>query len=192
VLPDVIYPEWEPYRYHDQLLIVCTGKTIWEDVEKSGWNHDNMDVLCVKDALVYFPGNVNHTFSEHPDQLPILSQLRKARRKTIRHQTTKLRHHTSGALGDVPHVHAWKLPNYGCSGLSACIVGVLLGYEKIVLAGSPLTDEGHFYDPPWVKTSLERSFPGETPKIWKKMADEVFKGKVKSLSGRTKELLGGP
>jgi len=98
-------------------------------------------------------------------------------------------------LGDVSYVHNWNLPKYGCSGLSACVVGVALGYHKVILAGSPLLDNGHFYDPPWRKTTLERSFPDTPkggPKLWRKVNDEVFEGRVKSMSGRSRDLLGGP
>lgn len=149
-----------------------------------------MDILCVKDILAHFPGNVNHGYSEHPEQLVHILNLRRLRRKIMHKQTSRLYLHT--CADPHPRVHNWCLPRYGCSGLGAAVVGLCLGYHQVVLAGCPLDEKGHYYDAPWVKTSLERQFPGKDPRLWADVARKVFDGKVKSLSGRTKDLLGGP
>lgn len=178
-------------RTRDRLLIVCPGRNVWEDVEKSGYDRGlGMDVMCVKDILIHFHADVNHGFSEHPDQLIHCLALRRLRRKIAAKQTSRIFLHAP--FEGFESVHGWQIKHYGCSGLGAAVVGLCLGYKEIVLAGSPLDDSGHYYDAPWMKTSLARQFPGDAPKVWLGVARHVFKGRVKSLSGRTKELLGGP
>jgi hypothetical protein len=194
VLPEHVFPDHKKkLKHRDRLLVVCPGRNVWEDVEKSGWDRGlGMDILCVKDILAHFPGSVLHGYSTHPGQLKHIVNLRRSRRKIMAKQTTPIFLHSGDEQG--PGVHCWRIPAYGCSGLSATVIGLLLGYHHIVLAGCPLDESGHYYDAPWMKTSLERQFPSGPggPKLWETVAREVFDGKVKSLSGRTKELLGGP
>lgn len=192
-LEDATYPDWEIKRRRDRLLVVGTGRRVWEDVELSGWDRGlGLDIMCVKDTLVHFPGNVDHAFSEHPDQLRLLSQLRRARRKIMAKQERSVCLHSSHE-GD-SYIHNWNIPRFGCSGMGATIIGVLLGYHQIVLAGIHLDDSGHYYDPHWVKTSFGRQYldKDDAPRLWSDMEKHYFKGKVKALSGRLKEYLGGP
>lgn len=180
-------------RKHDRLLVVSTGRRVWEDVERSGWDRGlGMDILCVKDAIIHFPGNVHHGFGEHPDQLMLLRGLRRARRKIMAAQTTQLRLHTSKS--DHEKVHGWGIPQFGCSGMGAALIGVLMGYEQVVLAGVHLDNSGHYYDPHWMKTTFDTQYRDVdgAPRVWKGVNERYFKGKVKALSGRLAEYLGEP
>jgi hypothetical protein len=102
--------------------------------------------------------------------------------------------------GDSPMTHSHKVkPGVevvwpmgqlgGTSGLYACFVGLLLGYTEIVLAGIPMTGSGHYFDPPWYGSEFQDR-PNEL--VWKWARDNVFEGRVKSLSGLTKQWLGAP
>jgi hypothetical protein len=75
------------------------------------------------------------------------------------------------------------------SGLSAAILAVLLGYDSVVLAGMPADGGGHYY--PWKYRQAEEHVQAYLP-AWKRLRDEFFEGKVKSLSGNTREILGAP
>ena len=79
----------------------------------------------------------------------------------------------------------WDIDFGGSSGLFACLVGLGMGYDEIVLAGIPMDDSGHFYDPP---TTEHKYFENLLPN-WRYARDEWFEGKVRSLSGYTKNLL---
>ena len=107
-------------------------------------------------------------------------------------QDTKIFLHTSHE--DHQGVHNWHIPQYGCSGMGATMVGLLMGYHQIVLAGIHLDDSGHFYDPHWVITSFARQYRefNGAPRVWKGMNEKFFEGKVKALSGRLRDYLGAP
>ena len=82
----------------------------------------------------------------------------------------------------------------GSSALPACYVGLALGYESILLAGVPLDDTGHFFDPPedhhLRKDRKWSNFTNEAQEyIWR---NARLDGRVKSFSGRSREWLGGP
>jgi hypothetical protein len=190
----ITYPERGPFRTRDVCLVVCTGRSVWDDVKASNWDKGSgMDIMCVKDSFLYFPGNVMHAVSEHPNQLSQMNQLRQFRPKMKKFRTAKPLFHT--AKGGDRFVHAWGFPEPGCSGLMGVIVALLLGYPRIILAGCPLDSEGHFYDPPWYKsTNLERSFnqTSEGPRWWNKYNKMMFDNKVRAMSGRLRDYLGGP
>jgi hypothetical protein len=70
------------------------------------------------------------------------------------------------------------------------MVGLALGYDKIILAGVPIDGTGHFFDPPG---KVVNQFLGTNIKEeWNNANRNYFKGRVKSLSGRTREWLGEP
>jgi hypothetical protein len=67
------------------------------------------------------------------------------------------------------------------------MIGLALGYDKIILAGVPLDDSGHFFDIPDVRTS----FNALNIKLEWQEADRFYlKGRVKSLSGNSAKWLG--
>ena len=75
----------------------------------------------------------------------------------------------------------------GSSGLLACMIGLALGYDKIILAGVPLDDSGHFFDIPDVRTSFNAL---NIQLEWKDADQKYLKGRVKSLSGYSAKWLG--
>lgn len=185
-------PGWNYEDYQKKsLLIVCTGRHVWKDVQ--GIDYTGMDVMCVKDAVIHFPDPVHHAFSQHADQLVHFVAIRNMRNPSTRRQGHEIMAHTSNDERH-PGVHAWNLPGHGTSSLGACYVGLALGYCRIVLCGCPLDDAGHYYDPEGVKTHFIKRIPDRNhgPRFWEHAAQQVFKGKVKSMSGRTRELLGAP
>ncbi len=75
------------------------------------------------------------------------------------------------------------------SGCFGALVGLMLGYTEIVLAGIPMDNGGHFFDPPWYTTDMEDK---TVHRQWGWARDNVFKGRVTSLSGYTRKWLGAP
>ena len=75
------------------------------------------------------------------------------------------------------------------SGLSAAILAVLLGYDRIILAGMPADGGGHYY--PWMYRRANEHVQAYLP-AWARLYNEFFEGKVRSLSGNTRDILGAP
>ncbi|MFA5133087.1 MAG: hypothetical protein WC444_07210 [Candidatus Paceibacterota bacterium] len=82
----------------------------------------------------------------------------------------------------------WDFNHYGSVGMFATKVALGLCYDKIILAGCPIDDSGHFYD--FENTKFE--FDERTIATWKEFKDKPESVKVRSMSGLTKELLGAP
>lgn len=79
----------------------------------------------------------------------------------------------------------------GLSGESAAVVGCALGYDEITLAGLPADHGGHYYPEPIVPGVETLQSYGLTDAIrrWEWLRDNYFQGRVKSLSGNTREIL---
>ena len=89
--------------------------------------------------------------------------------------------------------HIWPLAREGgTSGLFAAVIGILMGYDQIILAGVPCDNTPHFFDPPWLETQTHMFGLESCYNEWKAWRNEVpiFKDKVRSLSGNTRDLLG--
>lgn len=82
---------------------------------------------------------------------------------------------------------AWTIAHTGSvTGIFAGFVALMLGYEDITLAGCPQDGSGHYFDPPWEEHKDFSVASNEQP--WLK-ALPILRGKVRSLSGKTKEWL---
>jgi hypothetical protein len=149
----------------------------------------NMDIMAVNDVGMYVPFQLLHLYSNHADMLKFW---RKCRRKNFQalDQYAITTHSCNGGAD----VHHEDLPGHGTSGLNAVYLGLKLGYGNIVLAGVPLDDSGHFFEAPWCKSNFTREVPDRNDGLrhWARANREIFNGRVKSLSGRTAQLLGTP
>jgi hypothetical protein len=180
-------------KFSGPLLIMGGGRvavggekvyeTVWDDFAKvRPWKGE---IMCVNDVGMHLHDRVRHWVTLHPEYFPGWMAYRKG--------------HLYGS-GDTPMCHShkhkpgvdvvWPMGQLGgTSGLYACFVGLLLGYTEIVLAGIPMTGSGHYFDPHWYGSEFQDR-PNEL--VWKWARDNVFEGKVKSLSGLTKKWLGSP
>ncbi len=75
--------------------------------------------------------------------------------------------------------------------MGAILVALALGYEGVVVAGMPLDNGPHNGEPPW-RVSNVGGEVSDDDTHWKRAIDLAFKGRVKSLSGRTRGWLGEP
>ncbi len=176
-------------QFSGLLYIVGSGRCVWDDLERAGMakNHDaHNHVMALNDMISYYPGELNHAYSNDRESLP--EWLANRRRR-------------NAVWGPPKHVHcfhhgpynAWPWPGHGTSGLNAVYTGLALGYEEIRLCGVPLDNSGHFFDPPWLESNFGNSVRDDgTIPFWSNAAASVFEGRVKSYSGRTKALLGEP
>lgn len=158
-------------------------ETAWDDFAKvRPWKGE---IMVVNDVGMHLHDRVRHWVTLHAEYMPGWMAYRKG--------------HLYGS-GDSPMTHGhkakpgievlWEMDQLGgTSGLFACFLGMLLGYDEIVLAGVPMTGSGHYFDPPWYGSNFADK---PTQLVWKWAALNVFEGRVKSLSGWTRDLLGAP
>lgn len=162
------------------LLIVGGGRCVWDDFDKLGRRWDG-DILTINDITQHFPLKVKHCYSNDSKMVPRWISARRPRYRILFEETI------------IPHscnegdVNKWPFRGGGSSAFIACLVGLGMGYDQITLIGCPLDNSGHYFDPPWVETKLLREVPEGNE--WQ-ASKHIFRGKVKSLSGRTKQILG--
>jgi hypothetical protein len=187
--------------YKGNGLIVCgDASCVWDDLEKFGCRDnspprgkvrkDGWHFMTINKMVETFPGNIEHSYSNQPAHL---MKFIAARRVEYAKEFDGPRHTHSCNSGAK---HLWPWGGHGTSGLGATIVGVALGYDKVVLCGLPLDDGPHNGEPPWRKTAFTREAAGNVNtgqnSHWKRAIELGFDGKVKSMSGRTKAWLGSP
>ena len=187
--------------YIGHALVICgDGANVWDDLEAYGCRSNRgrgkvektgHHFMVVNKLGETFPGHIEHWYS---NEAKLLADFVKARRNEYSKEFHGPAHTHSNHKGAKGH---WPLGGHGTSGLGACLVGVGLGYEQITLCGLPLDDGPHNGEPPWRHCRFESAeaasqVTGAPNAHWKRARDLAFAGKVKSMSGRTREWLGAP
>jgi hypothetical protein len=169
-------------------LVLGSAACLWDDLWAARELGDHY--ISVNDAgmYVHLAGaftqfKLRHWASLEPGLFPAF----KARAQINNSQS--ILYHTNKA--DENADFAWNLAHLsfvgGTSALFASMVALGLGYEKVILCGCPLDNGAYFYGPPKNKSAV---YDG-CLRFWEKNLN-VLKGRVKSMSGRTRDLLGGP
>ena len=188
-IPSHSYPlDWVD-KYSGTLIICAGGRNVFTDFQQAIKRHrpkNPIAYMTVNDITMHLPARVDHVYSNDDRWLP---KWVAARRELLTKEFGgEMITHTNRGKAQV----SWPWPGSGSSGLGAVYTGLALGYDNIVLCGMPLDDSGHYFDAPWRQTNFVREVPlkgnGQI-KYWQQAKDEVFQGKVTSMSGRTKELL---
>lgn len=175
-------------------LVVAGARCVWNDIrpfyaDYGGKFGGKFDVICVNDVGMHFPGPVKHLYSNNHIYLPLWKAAR--RDQFVSTYGPIQLTHSQIQGGDV----TWPWPGSGTSSLSAVYTALALGYDQIILCGIPLDDSGHYFDMPEKKSSFTREVPPKGDgrlKYWADARDRVFTDKVRSMSGRTRDLLGAP
>lgn len=173
------------------LLIVGGGRCVWEDVRGAC---ETPNVMTVNDMLMYWPGRIKHAYSNDIEQLIHWSCGRRRSLTQIYSGGWQMHSCTKREGDEYKDVIHWPIPSQGSSGLVAIFIALLLGYDHVTVAGVPLDNDGHFFDPPNnhpLRRGREWSnFYNETPDALIERALPFFRGKVQAISGRLKEALG--
>jgi hypothetical protein len=143
--------------------------------------------MAINDFMMHAPMRLHYGATLHPDKLPgwAFFQVYEACRKSYPPMET----HASTKKDWAKHV--WPMHrDGGTSGLFGVTIGLLMGYDQIILAGVPCDASRRYFDPPGHKHPQFGT--DSTFKEWKEANKYIFQGKVKSLSGRTRDLLGEP
>ena len=181
------------------LLIIGPAACMWDDIGRYDKHHQG-DRMGINDASIYYADRMSilepefyytvhleHVVSLHPEWIPMFAHMQQWMGTKIG-WAPPITHSNQPGTG-VQEV--WPLTRDGAtSGLFGILIALMMGYEKIVLAGMPCDATSHFYDPP----SLANDFYGreDAHAEFIRARDAVFNGRVKSLSGNTKLWLGEP
>lgn len=185
-------------------VVVCGGaRCLWDDLERLGCAskkdmgsvaHALYDFMTVNSLGETFPGFIAHWFSNSPREIKAFANARRSDLLSSfdkRAEKPTILHTMARDIGDVTAKNPirWPWPGHGSSGLNAVYTALGLGYREVILAGIPSDDSGHYFDPPWRETNFEIESP---MRLWERAQRDFFCGAVKSMSGKTREVVGGP
>lgn len=137
------------------------------------------DVICVNRSVLYYPFFFQHWASLHADLIRDLQWVKnKCSFKTHSHRPAP-------GIDKVWPIDAWN----GDSGLFAARIAVRMEYTKIILCGIPLDSRRKIYQ---IKENGNSFDCTSNLKLWQGTARDEFEGRVKSMSGNTREILGEP
>lgn len=173
-------------------LVIGGAACVWDDVEKAQEFGPFDAVFAINDVLSHYPGAVDFAVSLHPEKFARWLGDREARGFPA--PGTVIAHKINGremrreryAVDEVIEYRWPGMQTSGSSGLFAVKVAIEKGFDRIILAGVPMDPERrHFFDP-------ARWEPANTfwP-AWQTMLDR-YGGRTRSMSGRTRALLGEP
>lgn len=157
-------------------IILGGGETLWPDLAQVP-DVDKRTVIAINDAGVSYKRRIDYWVSLHPEKLSKWVQQRTGNQdyQTVCHKENRIR---------PDHIirEYWR----GSSGLYAVqFAAETLKADDVVLCGVPMTPTPHFFGGrPWEHVHKYRDGWIE--------ALPVIQGRVTSLSGWTRELLGAP
>jgi hypothetical protein len=166
------------------------GHTIWADLDRiSRLKH--MGVVAVNNMILHYKDRVHHGVSMHPEEPNLWRALRPMYRCEESHVTTHSyrRHEKKGLYSECDYLWDIEGSKGGTSSILATMIALALGYDRVILAGVPLDNGGHFYDPPGTNCRFDSDF---LKMEWVKASETWFRGRVRSMSGWTRTLLGVP
>ena len=169
-------------------VVIGGASCVWDDLEQAKALGDYDLLIAINDAGAEYPGTVDYWITLHPETLPIWTKKRaengyQPARQYVAHVGNTLetmRNPLFHVSFSVPYT--WP----GSSGLFACEIALkTLEVDRVVLCGVPMNADPHFFDDaPWTAVKgFWDAWPVAYPHI---------KDKVRSMSGRTQELLGAP
>lgn len=168
-------------------LVVGGAECVHRDLAAlGGWTPDI--VIVVNDIGAIYPHRIDHWMSVHagkfheiPDHPKGWGWLRQRKAAGGNADFTTWTNRHKAELADRV-IYGW---NRGSSGMSAVGVALELGADTVVLCGIPMDPTGHFFDKePWVACEDHRE-------AWTNRIEKM-RGRVWSMSGWTRELLGSP
>ena len=171
------------------LLVIGSAACVWDDLRRYDQQHGVQARCAINDMIYYYPGRLQFGASLHTNKLYpwIYGQAL----RQIKGGWPPMRIHSNRPDLDVDY--AWRMRrDGGTSGLFMVFVGLLMDYDRVVLAGIPCDDSPRFFDDPQQK---HKQFGLTTcHQEWERARDEVpiFKERVRSLSGNTQKWLGAP
>lgn len=172
-------------NFKGTVIVMGTSRNIWEDIHSL--KNVPADFMAINEIGLHFPGNLTHWSSLHHTDFQYWIPLR--------NQGSYIHTHCQQPGEGI--ATAWQISNemmgLGTSGLWSCFVALALGYERVILAGIPMDNTLRYYQPDWyLQEKHEKLDRNDLHGAWERARDQVFNGKVRSMSGNTMSILGGP
>lgn len=177
---------------HDKWSLILGGAScVWEDVQSwevlYGKRWDGL-VIAANDIGAHWPRDLHHWVSLHPNKFKKWKALRNQQQLPDSRPETWGRDRRFGEKGLSDHA---LLPWHGgSSGMFAIQVARELKCTRAILCGIPMTFTPHFaqtqesFAPQWHQSAAHF-------KAWPRYKEHMI-GWVRSMSGKTQELLGVP
>lgn len=166
-----------------------TAWCVWDDMEYLMAQGVSGHLMAINYAALHSKWPIDHMASYHPEMIGVTLA---AREFNKRGGESHIHGHSHKAGPRVDIV--WPLDNGGgTSGMFAVQVAHLMGYERIILAGVPLDNKGRFYDHPSWQDVIENYDGYAIELVWQRcvIAIDELKNKIRSVSGKTKDMFGG-
>ena len=168
------------------LVIAGAGSTLWDDIRRLG--DIKADWMAINEAGFALPFEFRHWASMHPQLFQHWALFRGCKIDNGKYVPSGNWHFHGNEKQPLVRT-IWRFENQmGSSGLYGVRVGLLLGYERIILVGCPYMGP-RFFDPPWFDKIDIASECGLGP--WEDFA-KINNGRVRSMSGHTRRILGEP
>jgi hypothetical protein len=167
-------------KYNGLAIVLGSAACLWDDLSGIGREGDMISVSAAGCCVIQ--PMVKHWCNLHAEYLPHYQFLAQFRQPKHIHTHTQKPSPDAEFIWEIQHPYL----NRGTSAMFATLVGLALGYTEIILAGCPLDNSAYFYEPPSTRHGIYPS----CLKAWEYSHEYVFNGRVKSMSGKTMELLG--
>jgi hypothetical protein len=169
-------------RKNDNLLISGDGRCLKEDLYKV-LPLNNYDIMSIGRSIkAFLPHAVSHWVNVDGPGSKWWAEHLPGSPYAIRHTIGECEGYDCIWDDGKPDGVPW----YGSSALFAAMIGLILGYKAIVLAGCPMDKEGHWY---FDKSEKGPDWREEDYQVWREFASLPKPGSVQSMSGWTKEAL---
>ena len=170
-------------------LVIGRAKGVWEEVEQAKDMTVFDHVLVVGKAGIDYPDGIDHWVSFHTMLFERWALLRskKGYPEALNYWGAIYRRRPGADPPTFDKPISYTRCEGGSSGLVAVMVALNeLGAQRVVLAGIPMKAEAGHYDEAGIWKEAGKYFP-----TWEERFDEL-NNRVKSMSGRTRDLLGAP
>ncbi len=161
-------------------IILGGADTVWRELEMSRALAPDAPVIACNHAARDYDGELAAWISMHPELVPSWKAQRAAagRPPAASYWTT---HHRVSPI-PINRVRAMG----GSSGLLCVFVGIELGFDRMMLCGVPMCQNGKHYDNTRKWTEARQYWPA-----WER-ALPTIRDKVRSWGGHTLHMLGSP
>lgn len=186
-------------------IVIGCAACVWDDVQVARSLASYDAIYCVKQIGVYYPEKFDVWVTLHPEVMDDYEAERHAKGLPNGYEIVAPPKHELSAShvgkGNITRRVPYRWPGVdsnasASSGIYGAKVALHDGFDRIVLAGIPMTPEGGHFKP-----ESKNTFGAIRGKVWSQHSAFVcglnesiprLKGKVKSMSGYTRQMLGTP